>query len=128
MEEIVKAENTVAVLTEDKDGVFVTTLLRDNKSIKKDRAQAIIQDTQIIYKRKVEDLEIAISQMRRKQQAMLDLSPDNSLSLMPSLKNYEPATFVAEDVKLGYELRNLEIQYEVAVKRYEFLFGTFKLV
>lgn len=107
-------------------GVFVTTLLRDNKSIKKDRAQAIIEDSEMVYKRKVEDMGLKLKRLKREQDAILDLSPDNSLSLMPNLKTFEAEKFANDDLRLALEIRNLEIQIEVSVKRYEYLFGEFK--
>lgn len=110
------------------EGKFISTLLRDNKSIKRDRAQNIIDDTKLVYKRKVEDLELQITRLKRQQEAMLDLSPDNSLSLIPSAKNYDALQFTEEDLKLGMDLRNLEIKYEVALKRFEYLFESYKSI
>jgi hypothetical protein len=112
----------------EKMGVFVNTLMRDNKSIKKDRAEAIIEDTQLVFKRKVEDLGLEITRLKRKQEAMLDLSPDNSLSLMPNLKDFDSAVFTEEDLKLAYTLENLKIKYKAALNRYEYLFGDYKAI
>ena len=39
-------------------GAFLSTLIRTNTKIKRDRAVAISEDVQMTYKRKVEDLEI----------------------------------------------------------------------
>jgi hypothetical protein len=110
------------------EGVFISTLLRDNKTIKRDRAQNIIDDTKLVYGRKVQDIEMQVSRLKRQMEGMLDLSPDNSLSLVPSAKNYDPLAFADEDLKLGVDLRNLEIKFEVAKKRYEYLFGEYKSI
>lgn len=115
------------LLKEDASGVFVSSLMRDHKAIRRDRAEAIIQDTQTLYKRTVEDILIAISKAKREQNAIIDLSPDTTVSLLPNLKDYDENEFVTKDLKYSLEIRNLEIKYEVAVKRYEYLFGTFKL-
>ena len=65
-------------MSEEQKGVFKSTLLRDNKAIKKDRAEAIIEDSEMVYRRKVEDLQLKLKREKRKQDAVLDLSPDNS--------------------------------------------------
>ena len=107
------------------NGVFGATLKRNNKQIRDDRAQAIIEDTEVVYRRRVEDIATKIKRKQRDQEAMLDLSPDNALSLAPNLKNYDPDKFVTEHEAAGLALRDLDIQYEEAKKGYEHLFGSF---
>ena len=38
------------------EGAFIVSLKRNNKQIRNDRATAILEDTEILYKRSIEDL------------------------------------------------------------------------
>jgi Adenylosuccinate synthetase len=58
--------------TVEKQGAFLSSLKRNNKQIRDDRAIAIGESAQLIYKRAVEDLEVGIKQMKRDQENMLD--------------------------------------------------------
>ena len=63
-------------------GAFVESLTRNNKQIKEDRAVAIAEDVEILFKREVEDLELQIKKTKRDRELMLDLSPTNATSLI----------------------------------------------
>lgn len=104
------------------DGAFVQSLVRNNKHIKEDRAKAIAEDIQLLYKRSIEDLSVAIRKMERERENMLDLSPSNSMSLIVA-NDFDAAAFVAKDVELGVKIRNKTIKLEIARKQYAFLFG-----
>jgi len=106
----------------DNPGAFVSSLKRNNKQIKEDRATAIAEDTQLIYKRKIEDLQLNIKKMKREQENMLDLSPTDKLSLILA-SDFDSAAYTDKDVELGVKIRNLEITLEIATKRYNYLFG-----
>jgi hypothetical protein len=108
-----------------KDAVpaFEASLKRNNKQIKGDRAEAIAEDTQMAYKRAVEDLQITIKRLRRKQENMLDLSPDNSLTLKMA-ENFDSDAYVQADTEIGVQIRNETIKLEIATARYEYLFGS----
>ena len=54
-------------------GAFLESLQRNNKQIRQDRAEAIAEDAELVFKRKVEDLEMKIKRMRRERDGMLDL-------------------------------------------------------
>ena len=103
-------------------GAFVTSLKRNNKQIKDDRAEAIVEDTELLYKREIENLEIGIKRMKREQENMLDLSPENALTLRPA-KDFDADAYVIKDLELGVKIRNEEIKLEIAQKRYAYLFG-----
>ena len=111
----------------DLKGAFVGSLVRNNTKIKQDRAIVISEEAQIKYKRKVEDLEIKIKQMRRDRENMLDMSPTDTTSLIMA-SDFDGDNFVNRDLKLGVDIRNLEIQMEIAKDRYSYLFeGTSEL-
>lgn len=106
-----------------KEGAFIDSLKRNNKEIRNDRAAAIAEDTQLVYKRKVEDIELSIKKMEREQENMLDLSPDHAMSLILA-SDFDSAQYTEKDVDLGVKIRNAQITLEIAKKRYEHLFNT----
>jgi len=101
---------------------FIASLKRNNKQIRDDRADSISEDAQMSYKRHVEDLEMSIKRMRREQENMLDLSPENAQSLILG-KDFDSATYIDRDSALGLDIRNAEIKLEIATTRYNYLFG-----
>lgn len=107
---------------EELEGAFFSSLKRNNKQIRDDRATSIAEDTQLIYKREIEDLKVSIKRMKREQENMLDLSPTNALSLILAT-DFDSTSYVKKDIELGVKIRNAEITLEIATKIYEFLFG-----
>ena len=103
------------------EGAFVGSLVRNNKKIREDRAIAIAEDAQMLYKREVEDTELKIKQLKREREGMLDLSPTNADSLVLA-SDFNSGNFVKKDIELGLKIRNLEIQLEIAKERYNYLF------
>ena len=103
-------------------GAFFDSLKRNNKKIREDRAASIAEDTQLIYKRKIEDLEHLIKKMRREQENMLDLSPSDAQSLVLA-SDFNSDEYAKKDIELGVNIRNTEIKLEIATKRYNLLFG-----
>jgi len=109
-------------VNEQEVGAFVSSLKRNNKQIRDDRAATIAEDTQLVYKRKIEDLEMSIKKMAREQENMLDLSPTNAQSLILA-SDFKSQEYADKDVELGVKIRNAEITLEIAKKRYAYLFG-----
>lgn len=104
------------------EGAFVESLKRNNAKIRHDRATAIGEDAELIYKRSVEDIQVSIRQMERDQENMLDLSPDHAMSLKLAC-DFDSKEYVTKDVELGVRIRNAKIKLEIAQKRYRYLFG-----
>jgi hypothetical protein len=113
-------------MAEEKEGVkvgaFLESLKRNNKQIRDDRATAISEDTQLEYKRTVEDIELSIRKMNRELENMLDLSPTDARSLVLA-SDFDCKLFVEKEIELGVKIRNAEIKLDIAKKRYEYLFG-----
>lgn len=107
---------------EQEQGAFVASLKRNNKQIRSDRATAIEEDAQMAYRREIEDLEMSIKRMRREQENMLDMSPDNAQSLILG-KDFDAPAYIARDTALGLNIRNAEIKLEIAANRFNYLFG-----
>ncbi len=103
-------------------GAFISSLKRNNKQIRDDRATAIAEDTQLLYKRQIEDLQVSLRRMKREQENMLDLSPTDARSLVLA-SDFDSAAYVEKDVELGVRIRNSEIKLEIAKARYQHLFG-----
>lgn len=113
---------TIEVKEEELAGAFVASLKRRSGKIKDDRATAIAEDVQLIYKRTVEDLQTAIKRLKRTQENAMDVSPENALSLKPA-NDFDTTAFVAKDLEFSVEIRKLEIKLELAEARYKYLFG-----
>lgn len=115
-------ETKAAEKTETIPGAFIASLKRNNSKIREDRAIAISEAAEMIYKRTVEDLEMDIKKMRRDRENMLDLSPTTADSLVLA-SDFDSTTFTKKDIDLGVKIRNAEITLEIAKARYAHLFG-----
>jgi hypothetical protein len=103
------------------EGAFWESLKRNNRQIREDRAASIVEDAHLIYKREIEDLAVMIKRLKREQENMLDLSPTNADSLVLA-SDFDAKEYVTKDLELSVKIRNLEIKYELAQKRYQYLF------
>lgn len=103
-------------------GFLQQSLNRSNKQIRQERGDAIAEDLEIVYKRKVEDLEVEVKRSLRKQENAFDFSPTNSQSLVMA-KELESVDILSQDLALSLDVRNLKIQLNLARHRYNILFG-----
>ena len=103
-------------------GAFTQTLRRSNSKIREDRAQAISEDAQLVYRRQIEDMEIQRKKLLRDRENMLDLSPTDANSLKLA-SDFNSGDFVGKDIAIGVKVRELEIKLEIAKARYTYLFG-----
>lgn len=103
-------------------GAFQQSLYRNNKQIRQDRADSIIETAQMQYKRAVEDLSIGIKQAKRDLEGLLDLSPTNTQSLVLA-SDFNATDFVVKDQTLRLKIYNEEIKLQVLLKAYIELFG-----
>jgi hypothetical protein len=110
------------VTFEQKQGAFGESLQRNNKQIRRDRAIAITEDAEMIYKRTVEDMEIEVKRLKRERESLLDLSPTNADSLVLAT-DFNSKSFVEKDIEIGLKVRNVEIKLDIARERYSHLFG-----
>ena len=109
-------------MTQEKiGGAFFANLNRNNSKIRGDRAIAITEDAQLLYKRELEDMEMKLKRLVRERESMLDLSPTSADSLIPA-SDFDAENFVKKDIKLGVDIRNLEIMVDIARKQYALLF------
>jgi hypothetical protein len=103
-------------------GVFVDSLKRSNKQIKAARADSIASQARVVYKRKVEDLELNLEQLKRDQEDMLDMSPNTTYALTVA-SDFNANEWTDKHLQLGVRIRETEIKLEIAKKQYEYLFG-----
>jgi len=115
-------EEVKAVEKEVNEGAFISSLKRNNTKIKADRAEAIGEDAQLIYKRQIEDLKVAIKRMKREQENMLDLSPTSAINLTLA-SDFDAPVYVSKDIELSVKIRNESIKLDLARERYIYLFG-----
>jgi hypothetical protein len=102
-------------------GSFVTSLMRNNKQIRDDRALAIAEDAELLFKREVEDVNTELKRLKRDRDNMLDLGgTDKTKIINPS--DFKAKEFVAQDLELGLAIRDCEIKLEILTKRYNELF------
>jgi len=117
-----ETKNQMDTPLSERKGAFFESLARNAKQIKRDRAESIAEDAEIRFKRTIEDMELDLKKLRRQRENMLDMSPDNTHSLILG-KDFDSVGFVEQDIKLGVEMHNLQVKLDIARKRYEHLFG-----
>lgn len=108
-------------MEEDLKPRFIESLQRNNDQIREDRARIIGEDAELIYKRRVEDIELKIKRLEREQEGLTDVSPLDKNSL--TFVDFQPEAFVQKDIELSLTIRNLNIQLELTRNRFEYLFG-----
>jgi hypothetical protein len=102
-------------------GAFFDSLKRSNKDIKSARAESIAAQAKLTYKRKVEDLETELDQLKRDQEDMLDMSPTTTHSLVLA-SDFKADEWVRKHLEIGIKVRETEIKLEIAKKQYNYLF------
>ena len=105
--------NENEVQAPEAQGAFIESLVRNNRKIREDRAQSIYEDAELIFKRKVEDLQVKINRLKRERENMLDLSPTNAQSLVLAT-DFNSEEYVNKDLELGIEIRNTQIMLDIA--------------
>ena len=103
-------------------GSFVSSLRRNYKQIRDDRALKIAKTAQTLFKRKVEDLANNIDDLKMDRDNLLDLNGTSTTTII-SASDFNADEFVEKDLELGLKIRNLEIKYDIAAARYNELFG-----
>jgi hypothetical protein len=102
-------------------GSFVISLMRNNKEIRNDRAAAIAEDAELLFKRKVEDVGTQLKRLKRDRDNMLDLAgTDKTKIINPS--DFHADQFVAKDLQIGLAIRDCEIELKILTDRYNELF------
>ena len=105
------------------EGALYQSLRRNNKEIRQDRADTIAEDLEMAFSRGVQDLEMKLKRLIRERDAMYDFSPTNSQSLVMA-KEVHGDEIIIKDYQLSIQIRQVEIELDIAKNRYTHLFGT----
>lgn len=103
-------------------GLLYQSLSRTNKQIKQERGDAIVEDLEMAYGRKIEDLIRDIKRLQRDQTNMFDFSPTNSQSLMMG-KDVDAQDILDKDLIKLIDIREKTIKLNLLKDRYFELFG-----
>jgi hypothetical protein len=107
-------------------GKFMSTVTGTFKQIREQRAQGLVEDVELAYKRHIEDLIIEVRGYDRNADSLLlDLCPGNVTTLQVVPTEFRPTTYMEKDLALHLNKRNALIKLEIAVDRYEYLFGPY---
>ena len=105
---------------------FKESLTASFKQIRADRADGIAEDTELEYKRTIEDLCRQIRGFdRSRENLILDLAPGNITSTNVVPADFQASTFKEKDLEIGLAKRDALIRLEIAIDRYEDLFGAY---
>lgn len=97
---------------------FAQTLSSSDKSIKQARAQMLSDTTVLEVEAKVSNLKREVNTLKNKITSLTDLAPDNTYSLRPGGKDYNPVKWVDELHQTKIDLRLKVIELEVAEEIY----------
>ncbi len=105
---------------------FKEYLTASFRQIREDRADGIAEDTEIEYRRDIEDRLRRIRQYdRQRDNLILDLCPSNITSTQVVPGDFDAAKFKEKDIQIGIDRRNDLIILEIVVDRDESLFGAY---
>lgn len=105
---------------------FAENLKQSFKQIRDSRAEAITEDTELEYRRNIEDRIRRIKGYdRTAENLLLDLCPSSTMTTQVAPSDFKAAEFMERDIKIGLDKRNDLIALEIVVNRYEELFGPY---
>lgn len=105
-------------------GAFKSDLMRSFKQLKEARAESVVEDAEILYKRKIEDLCKNLRQYERDREDMiLELSPSSVGSSTVVPLDFRIDVLLEKDIELGKKKREDEIILEIVLDRYQRMFG-----
>lgn len=83
----------------------------------------LTQTTQMLYKRRVEDVANDVRNAVMDAQGQLDLHGDHALSLHPAAKDFDASVWVQANIEARMSIRNLIQKLAVTYDGYSELFG-----
>lgn len=108
--------------TPAKGGALQQSLDRNSKTIRKDRAQTISDTARLRYRRAIEDKHLSLRECKSQQDALIDMSPDNTMSII-RVADFDAEEFVKANADLARKIYDLSIVIEVMTADYKRLFG-----
>ena len=104
-------------------GKFNEMLLRDGEGVMTGRSERIIKIAKMGQETLVAEVEKDLMILQDKQEAMIEMSPDNRFSLKPG-EDFEVESWVAEYQKLSIDIELKIVELKVAQENLSVLFGT----
>ena len=97
---------------------FAKTLSASDSSIKAARAQMLADTTVLEVDSLISNLKREVNQLKNKIVQLTDLAPDNTYSLRPGGKDYDPVKWVSQlhQCKLDLKLKEIELTEAEAIK------------
>ena len=99
-------------------------LTRSVKEIKNDRGNEIIEIGELTLRRMIEDRDLAIKQLKREKEGMLDISPSSTTSLF--FPDFDAVTFSQRQLQLAIDIEVGELELKIAHELYDDLYGSNK--
>jgi len=115
------AEETVE--QEEKQGFLNESLKRGNKAIREQRGDVIWEDLEMVYKREVENKQIDLKKIDRRMSTAFDFSVNNVNSLIMKREDFDATEVMLEDLQLGLDRKKTIDKLNIAIGRYNYLFG-----
>jgi len=100
-------------------GKLITQLNKSQKEINTDRIDSIYENSEMSYKRRIEDKELQIKNMKIDREALLDFSDKGEII---KSSRFDCGRLTNEDAKISCEIKNQEMTLEVLKERYKVLF------
>lgn len=97
---------------------FVKTLSASDASIKTARAQMLADTTVLEVESLISGLKREVNQLKNRIVQLTDLAPDNTYSLRPGGKDYDPVKWVNQlhQTKLDLKLKEIELTEAESIK------------
>lgn len=107
----------------NKQGALLTSLLRNPSAVKKERAEMINRAGAKYYKRRIEDLQSELEELIAGRDAQLDMSPSD-INKIVTAAEFQSKDFCEKDMDFTIRIREVRVQLEEFIPRYETLFGS----
>lgn len=115
--------STTPVVEDEKRGALNDSLKRGNKAIREQRGDAIYEELELVYKREVENKKVELKRIDRKMANAFDFSVNNINSLIMKTEDFDAGQVMIDDLQLGWDRSKILDKANIAIKRYNFLFG-----
>lgn len=115
--------STTPVVENEKRGALNDSLKRGNKAIREQRGDAIYEELELVYKREVENKKVELKRIDRKMANAFDFSVNNINSLIMKTEDFDAGQVMIDDLQLGWDRSKILDKANIAIKRYNFLFG-----
>jgi hypothetical protein len=100
-----------------------TFTMGDEKPASRDETTPPGQESQLLYKREIQNLARLIQYLKKQQEDLAGMTPTET-ETSEITDAIDSGAYVSKEIEIGVKIRDLEKKLESAKKRYQFLFGT----